>query len=170
MQGRATGIVKKALTATAAFDTTAVSLPGPIGESNRLSFHPKGAVLCLGPTVEIAIAQAVQALGAGCEVLVVTPNAKLPCKPLLDAALPLVVLEGSIQPDSLKLLAGIVCVAAAGTDEWMRPLHRAMAQREGPIVPLETQVIAPSRFIIERHLCIDTTAAGGNASLLASSN
>jgi len=28
-------------------------------------------------------------------------------------------------------------------------------------------MIAPERFVLERHLCIDTTAAGGNASLLA---
>jgi RHH-type proline utilization regulon transcriptional repressor/proline dehydrogenase/delta 1-pyrroline-5-carboxylate dehydrogenase len=29
-------------------------------------------------------------------------------------------------------------------------------------------MIAPERYVLERHLCIDTTAAGGNASLLAS--
>ena len=39
----------------------------------------------------------------------------------------------------------------------------------GPIVPLETQTISPERYVVERHLCIDTTAAGGNASLLAAS-
>ena len=27
----------------------------------------------------------------------------------------------------------------------------------------------PARYVFERHLCIDTTAAGGNASLLAAS-
>lgn len=29
-------------------------LPGPTGESNRLSYHPRGTVLCLGPTPEQA--------------------------------------------------------------------------------------------------------------------
>jgi RHH-type proline utilization regulon transcriptional repressor/proline dehydrogenase/delta 1-pyrroline-5-carboxylate dehydrogenase len=29
--------------------------------------------------------------------------------------------------------------------------------------------IDPERYVLERHLCIDTTAAGGNASLLAAS-
>jgi RHH-type proline utilization regulon transcriptional repressor/proline dehydrogenase/delta 1-pyrroline-5-carboxylate dehydrogenase len=28
-------------------------------------------------------------------------------------------------------------------------------------------VICPARFYAERHICIDTTAAGGNTSLLA---
>jgi RHH-type proline utilization regulon transcriptional repressor/proline dehydrogenase/delta 1-pyrroline-5-carboxylate dehydrogenase len=36
-------------------------------------------------------------------------------------------------------------------------------------VPLETALVSPERYVVERHLCIDTTAAGGNASLLAAS-
>ncbi|MER2507560.1 MAG: hypothetical protein ABTQ27_02245, partial [Amaricoccus sp.] len=50
-----------------------------------------------------------------------------------------------------------------------RTLRRALAARAGAIVPLETALIAPERYCLERHLCIDTTAAGGNASLLAES-
>jgi RHH-type proline utilization regulon transcriptional repressor/proline dehydrogenase/delta 1-pyrroline-5-carboxylate dehydrogenase len=46
-------------------------------------------------------------------------------------------------------------------------LRIALAGRDGAIVPLETRTIAPERYVVERHLCIDTTAAGGNASLLA---
>jgi len=46
----------------------------------------------------------------------------------------------------------------------------ALAGRSGPIVPLETTVIAPEGYVVERHLCIDTTAAGGNASLLAAAD
>jgi RHH-type proline utilization regulon transcriptional repressor/proline dehydrogenase/delta 1-pyrroline-5-carboxylate dehydrogenase len=53
--------------------------------------------------------------------------------------------------------------------DWLRPLRRALSRRDGPIVPLETAVLAPERYVVERHLCIDTTAAGGNASLLAES-
>ena len=34
-----------------------VTLPGPTGESNRLSVVPRGTVLCLGPSVEEAQAQ-----------------------------------------------------------------------------------------------------------------
>ena len=34
-------------------------------------------------------------------------------------------------------------------------------------MPLVTGVIDAERYALERHLCIDTTAAGGNASLLA---
>ncbi|EPC01504.1 bifunctional proline dehydrogenase/pyrroline-5-carboxylate dehydrogenase, partial [Litchfieldella anticariensis FP35 = DSM 16096] len=59
------GVIRKALAETAALDMTPHTLPGPTGESNRLSFYPKGPVLCLGPTLDIAVAQAAQALGAG---------------------------------------------------------------------------------------------------------
>lgn len=168
LQSVATGVIKKALSATAAFDMTPMSLPGPTGESNRLSMHPKGTVLCLGPTGELAVAQAAQALGAGCSVVIVAPGVKALAKPMLEAGLPLVAIEGVIEANMLTSVDNIACVAAAGVADWTTGLRRALARRDGPIVPLETQAISPARYVIERHLCIDTTAAGGNASLLAS--
>ncbi|MFV0475429.1 MAG: hypothetical protein ACK5MQ_14660 [Pikeienuella sp.] len=44
----------------------------------------------------------------------------------------------------------------------------AQAAREGPILRLIAEEIAPERFAAERSISIDTTAAGGNAQLLAS--
>ncbi len=55
----------------------------------------------------------------------------------------------------------------AETVETLRVLRIALAARDGGIVPLITEAIAPYRYLVERHLCIDTTAGGGNASLLA---
>jgi RHH-type proline utilization regulon transcriptional repressor/proline dehydrogenase/delta 1-pyrroline-5-carboxylate dehydrogenase len=34
-------------------------------------------------------------------------------------------------------------------------------------VPLVTEVLYPAAYAHERSVCVDTTAAGGNASLLA---
>ena len=153
---------------TAAFDMTPQTLPGPTGESNRLSMHPKGTVLCLGPTTEIGLAQAVQALGAGCGVVIVAPGAEAAAKPLADAGAPVIAIDGTVAADALTTLDGIEVAAAAGASDWTRALRVALAGRKGPVVPLETQIVAPERFVVERHLCIDTTAAGGNASLLAS--
>ncbi|PWJ12113.1 bifunctional proline dehydrogenase/L-glutamate gamma-semialdehyde dehydrogenase PutA [Jannaschia seohaensis] len=163
------GAIRRALQETAAFDMTPQTLPGPTGESNRLSMYPKGTVLCLGPTTEVTLAQAVQALGAGCGVVVVAPDAKAAVQPLAQAGAPIVGLDGAVSPETLKSLDGIAAVAAAGASDWTRDLRLALAERDGPIVPLETQVICPERYVVERHLCIDTTAAGGNASLLAAS-
>ncbi|UYG04505.1 bifunctional proline dehydrogenase/L-glutamate gamma-semialdehyde dehydrogenase PutA [Halomonas sp. LR3S48] len=161
------GVIRKALAETAALDMTPHTLPGPTGESNRLSFYPKGPVLCLGPTLEIAIAQAAQALGAGCPAVIVAPGAAQAVRPLVDAGAPVAALNGGVSAETLTKVRGIAAVAAAGASDWTRDLRLALAQRDGPIVSLETQTIAPERYVVERHLCIDTTAAGGNASLLA---
>ena len=165
--GGSGSIIRKALAETAAFDMTPQTLPGPTGESNRLSFHPKGTVLCLGPTAEIATAQAAQALGAGCAAVIVAPAVGKLAQPLADAGAPVAVVDGTVAAESLESLRGIAAVAAAGVSEWTRSLRLALAQRPGAIVALENQMIAPERYVLERHLCIDTTAAGGNASLLA---
>ncbi|MGR2738067.1 bifunctional proline dehydrogenase/L-glutamate gamma-semialdehyde dehydrogenase PutA [Billgrantia sp. Q4P2] len=161
------GVIRKALAETAALDMTPHTLPGPTGESNRLSFYPKGPVLCLGPTLEIAIAQAAQALGAGCPAVIVAPGAAQAVRPLIDAGAPVAAFDGSVAAETLTAVRGIAAVAAAGASDWTRDLRLALAQRDGPIVSLETQTISPERYVLERHLCIDTTAAGGNASLLA---
>ena len=160
-------LIRKALAETAAFDMTPQTLPGPTGESNRLGIYPKGTVLCLGPSAEIAIAQAAQALGAGCPVVVAAPGVDKLARALVDAGAPLGYFDGTVDAATLGALRGIASVAAAGVSDWTRELRRALARRPGPIIPLENQVIAPERYVHERHLCIDTTAAGGNASLLA---
>ncbi|AHM05358.1 Proline dehydrogenase (Proline oxidase) / Delta-1-pyrroline-5-carboxylate dehydrogenase [Roseibacterium elongatum DSM 19469] len=49
----------------------------------------------------------------------------------------------------------------------LRPIARALADRDGAIVPLISEADPADHLILERHLCIDTTAAGGNAQLLA---
>ena len=46
-------------------------------------------------------------------------------------------------------------------------VRQVIAEREGPIVPLVGEVIYPAAYAHERAVCVDTTAAGGNASLLA---
>ena len=150
----------------AALPPVALDLPGPTGESNRLSLHPRGRVLCLGAGPEAVLAQAILALAAGNAVLAVSEGA-----PAALAALgrfPLTAFEGRIDPASLGDLGGLALVAAIGPDDWLRAVRRALSQRGGPIVGLETELVA-ERYSVERHLCIDTTAAGGNANLLAAS-
>ncbi|MDC0434240.1 bifunctional proline dehydrogenase/L-glutamate gamma-semialdehyde dehydrogenase PutA [bacterium] len=164
------GLVRKALSATAALDITPQTLIGPTGESNRLSLHAKGTVFCLGPTAEIALAQAVQALGAGCAVVVVAPDVAERVLPLSEAGLPIAAFDGVIDLQCITTLDKLAVVAASGTSDWTSDIRNALAARTGPITPLETQTLSPTRYFIERHLCIDTTAAGGNASLLASVN
>jgi RHH-type proline utilization regulon transcriptional repressor/proline dehydrogenase/delta 1-pyrroline-5-carboxylate dehydrogenase len=161
-------LARDALTATKALDADEFVLPGPTGESNRMTVHPRGTMLCLGPDIETALAQAAQALAFGNAAVIACPD--LPdLTALTKAGAPIAVLAGRIDPDWLAELDGFAGVACAGDETALCAMRRALARRDGPILPLITDVIRPDRYFHERHLCVDTTAAGGNAALLAQS-
>ena len=130
-------------------------LPGPTGESNRLSTYARGTIVCAGPTLARARRQAEVAHAAGNAVLVIAPGADAKPRPRW------VEIDGVLDPSALESLDGIDGVAYEGRGAAVR---RALAEREGPIVPV---LCAGDDFLIERHLCVDTTAAGGNARLLS---
>ncbi len=121
-------------------------MPGPTGELNRLTTHARPPVLCLGPGPEAAAAQvaAVEALGGQA-----------------------VAAGGALAPETLTALPGLSVVLWWGEAERGRAYARALAAREGAIVPLVTAAPDLAHVAHERHLCVDTTAAGGNAALLA---
>ncbi|MEM7074254.1 MAG: bifunctional proline dehydrogenase/L-glutamate gamma-semialdehyde dehydrogenase PutA, partial [Pseudomonadota bacterium] len=121
------------------------SLPGPTGESNRWSTRPRDPIVCLGPGSEAAEAQAqaVTALGGHA-----------------------VRADGRIVPDMFEDLAHVGGVIWWGDADVARALGTALSHRPGPIVPLITGLPDPGHVLHERHVCVDTTAAGGNAALL----
>jgi RHH-type proline utilization regulon transcriptional repressor/proline dehydrogenase/delta 1-pyrroline-5-carboxylate dehydrogenase len=135
-----------------------VNLPGPTGESNRLSQFGRGAVLCLGPTLLLAERQARIVRGVGCAAVVVAPGAE-----------GLGRIDGVLDRAALGSLSGFAAVALASSAPDMRAARIALAERSGPILPLIGEEDLGPRAVIERHVCIDTTAAGGNARLLAES-
>ncbi|MGF1444855.1 MAG: bifunctional proline dehydrogenase/L-glutamate gamma-semialdehyde dehydrogenase PutA [Pikeienuella sp.] len=140
------------------------TLPGPTGESNRLAQVPRGRVLCLGPSRAAAIAQAAKALEAGNAALIVAPGAP---EADIETRGSVLALDGVLSAAEVAELDGIDAVASdAGTDA-LKALRQALAGRPGPILPLLSAADPIGRYQIERHLCIDTTAAGGNAALLA---
>lgn len=115
-------------------------MPGPTGETNRLRHTLRGPLLCLGPEPAQAQAQAraVHALGGTAVVADVLP----------------------------ERMAGISGVLFWGRDDEARALVEVLAQHEGPILPLITGQPDTANVWLERHLCVDTTASGGNAQLL----
>ncbi len=157
----------KALDAAEHLHAGPLDLPGPTGESKRLSCHPRGTILCLGPSAEAALVQGLQALVVGGAAVLIAPNIEAVIGPVLDTGAPLAALNGGLEPAALRSLAGFAAAASAAEAPILRLMRVALAVREGDIVPLITEAIAPHRYVVERHLCVDTTAAGGNASLLA---
>ncbi|MEL6840573.1 MAG: aldehyde dehydrogenase family protein, partial [Pseudomonadota bacterium] len=121
-------------------------LPGPTGESNRHSLHPRPPILCMGPGAQAAQDQvsAVETLGGVA----------------ISAA-------GDLRPDQINefpTLGGVIWWGEAATG---RAIEIALSHRTGPIIPLITGRPDIAHVMQERHVCIDTTAAGGNAALLA---
>ncbi|WP_323766793.1 bifunctional proline dehydrogenase/L-glutamate gamma-semialdehyde dehydrogenase PutA [Antarctobacter sp.] len=120
-------------------------LPGPTGESNVLHSHARPPVLCLGPGLERALAQVetVTKLGG---VAVIAECATV---------------------DALKEATGFSGAIWWGDDASARAYRQALAARDGAILPLITGMPDEGHVRAERHVCVDTTAAGGNAALLA---
>ena len=98
----------------------------------------------------------------------IAPGADKIMAQLATSTLPITAIDGVLDPAALTDLSDIQVVAATGASPQAVAYRRAMARRAGPILPLVAEPLAPERYLVERHLCIDTTAAGGNASLLAS--
>lgn len=137
-------------------DSTPQVLPGPTGESNRLTTKPRDCVLCVGPGAQAALAQLEQAKAIGCSALAVAPGIGV------DG------FDGLLEPNALTDMQRLGAVVCWSTTELSR-YRRELANRTGAIIPLIADSDLHARLVVEQHVCIDTTAAGGNAALLASS-
>ncbi|WP_101069242.1 bifunctional proline dehydrogenase/L-glutamate gamma-semialdehyde dehydrogenase PutA [Roseovarius salinarum] len=120
-------------------------LPGPTGESNRLTTHVRPPLLCLGPGEDTASAQA-----------------RAVCK-LGGRA---VLANGALPPEALTELTGFSGALYWGDAGTARAYAQALSRRDGPILPLITGQPDTGHVVHERHVCVDTTASGGNAALL----
>jgi RHH-type proline utilization regulon transcriptional repressor/proline dehydrogenase/delta 1-pyrroline-5-carboxylate dehydrogenase len=146
-----------------------LEMPGPTGELNLLSQVERGVVLCLGPDRESACHQAAAALVQGNRVVMIAPDIDGLLQTARQQQVPLYGVSGCLSAQSIQVLQGFAALCCNGDEQLLRALRQALAQRDGPIIPLITEWDQAERFVIERHLCVDTTAAGGNASLIAAS-
>ena len=157
-------IAERVLVEAAPWCGAPLTLPGPSGESNRLSLHGRGLWLCLGLDAEAVLRQAVTALATGNMVLAVRTEA-------IDALLSGLPCGDSFtwngELDDVLSLPDLAGVALAADVRTLRNARRLLAARDGPLVQLVTGRPDPARFVTERTLSIDITAAGGNVGLLA---
>jgi RHH-type proline utilization regulon transcriptional repressor/proline dehydrogenase/delta 1-pyrroline-5-carboxylate dehydrogenase len=124
-------------------------LPGPTGEHNELRLRARGAWVCISPwnfPLAIFVGQVAAALATGNTVLAKpaeqTPAVALQATGLLHAA--------GVPEDALQLLHGpgetvgaalvaaprVAGVVFTGSTQVARHIHRALAAKDGPIVPL----------------------------------
>jgi RHH-type proline utilization regulon transcriptional repressor/proline dehydrogenase/delta 1-pyrroline-5-carboxylate dehydrogenase len=139
-----------------------VTLPGPTGESNTLSLHPRGSVACVADGEEALRAQAQLALACGNTVLL---SRSAPAERVATA------LGGRCRIVADALAAAPDAVLFAGSEERALAIRQTLAGSDGPIVPmLYVDADRPGdalRLVWERTLTINTTASGGNATLLS---
>jgi RHH-type proline utilization regulon transcriptional repressor/proline dehydrogenase/delta 1-pyrroline-5-carboxylate dehydrogenase len=126
-----------------------LTLPGPTGESNELRLHARGVWVCISPwnfPLAIFIGQVAAALATGNAVLAKpaeqTPAIALQAMRLLHAA--------GVPADAAQCLHGpgetvgaalvaqpqVAGVVFTGSTQVARIIHRALANKDGPIVPL----------------------------------
>jgi RHH-type proline utilization regulon transcriptional repressor/proline dehydrogenase/delta 1-pyrroline-5-carboxylate dehydrogenase len=123
-----------------------LNLPGPTGESNQLSQFAREPLLCLGPGKKLAKRQAQLVRGLG----------------------GVAIEYGQAVPQAqLAQLNGFAGVLWWGDEQRARQLNKALAEREGAILPLITGAPDAGYVLSEQHVCVDTTASGGNTELLA---
>ena len=150
-----------------------LTLPGPTGETNTLTLHPRGVLAALGdeaaPPSELLLAIA-RGLATGNAILLTHDGGVNP-PTAIAGAWP----GGGVEKDLIQLVdaeqAGALLTAAIDgviTTQALRPaLADHVRRRDGPIIPVLSAEDDIFMFCVERTLTINTTAAGGNASLLA---
>jgi RHH-type transcriptional regulator, proline utilization regulon repressor / proline dehydrogenase / delta 1-pyrroline-5-carboxylate dehydrogenase len=147
------------------------SLPGPTGEDNSLTLHPRGILVCVGSgDISLLYQQILMAVASGNAAIGVVPddlkrsfdNAFKSAGNALPPGLISSISQSSISAAIEGPVAGFVI------DGNQRAyLAASIARRAGAILPILSVYDDPERFFHERTISIDTTAAGGNASLLA---
>ncbi|MCW6530492.1 trifunctional transcriptional regulator/proline dehydrogenase/L-glutamate gamma-semialdehyde dehydrogenase [Sphingomonas sp. MMSM20] len=140
-----------------------VTLPGPVGERNVYALHPRGRVLLLPQTYEGLIEQLGAALAGGNDVVVAGKAALLDGLPDSVAHR---VRRIADWPEAGPFAGALI----EGDAERVRAALEALAALPGPIVLPQTTGASGYRLdwlVEEVSTSINTTAAGGNASLMA---
>lgn len=154
-------------------------LPGPTGESNILHLESRGTLACIrcsNTSFKFWMMSIVSALTSGNCVISAVDNsfiaeAKTISDLLIQAGLP----SGVFQVVSLGNLPTLLStpeLAGAIVDNqcpYKKVVGETIAARKGAILPLITAYTNKGlfeRMVTEKTVTIDTTAAGGNASLM----
>ena len=139
-------------------------LPGPTGERNTLSFVARGSVVCAAASLNVLLNQLAAALATGNKAIVLSPSQSLIPDDLPAAVKDRIQWVGSVDACGYDFQIAMIEPALASE---IKPL---LAARKGALVgtidTTEEGTIPLWRLVAERALCINTTAAGGNASLM----
>ncbi|MDT9587659.1 MAG: trifunctional transcriptional regulator/proline dehydrogenase/L-glutamate gamma-semialdehyde dehydrogenase [Candidatus Arsenophonus melophagi] len=148
---------------------TNYQLVGPTGEHNSYSLVPRGKILCLAENQTDTLLQLATALTMGCQVI--WPNNTM--QQQLHAALPALVSKVITITDNWQHVdCQFDSVIFHGDCQQLQIICAIVAERDGPIISVQGYQSGDSQLLVERlvherAISINTTAAGGNASLMA---
>ncbi|HEY4316710.1 MAG TPA: trifunctional transcriptional regulator/proline dehydrogenase/L-glutamate gamma-semialdehyde dehydrogenase, partial [Herbaspirillum sp.] len=141
-------------------------LPGPTGETNTLRFARRGAVLCAAGSTPGLLNQLAAVLATGNRAVLTPASAAY-----LPASMPAQVMQRLDMVARHEDCAKLTLALYDADDTHCLRMLPSLAEREGAIVAgVATRAghaIALWRLVAERAVCVNTTAAGGNASLMA---
>jgi RHH-type proline utilization regulon transcriptional repressor/proline dehydrogenase/delta 1-pyrroline-5-carboxylate dehydrogenase len=150
----------------------AMTLCGPTGETNLYKVAPRGTVLCIAATAAGARAQYEACTATGNKIIFVEGDVSRTWVETLDSTARQCV--GFARQDDIEQ-GDYQAVLFEGDGDALRELNVAVAARPGPIIGVQglssDDIAAGQRYHAERLLretsvSINTTAAGGNASLM----
>jgi RHH-type proline utilization regulon transcriptional repressor/proline dehydrogenase/delta 1-pyrroline-5-carboxylate dehydrogenase len=154
----------------------ALAMPGPTGEANQLRHRGRGAFVCISPwnfPLAIFVGQIAAALVAG-NTVVAKPAEQTPLIAALAVAL---FHEAGVPKSALHLVPGdgaigarlvahrlVAGVAFTGSTETGRAINRALAEKQGPIVPLIAETGGINAMIVDatalpEQVCDDVLAS-----------
>jgi RHH-type proline utilization regulon transcriptional repressor/proline dehydrogenase/delta 1-pyrroline-5-carboxylate dehydrogenase len=138
-----------------------IALPGPTGEDNRLIYRARGPFVAIAPwnfPLAIFVGQIAAALAAG-NTVVAKPAEQTPLIGMLAVQL---LHKAGIPASALNLVLGDGAVGAAlvnhprvagvvftGSTETARRINRALAAKDGPIVPLIAETGGINAMIVD---------------------
>lgn len=146
-------------------------LVGPTGESNIYQLQPRGQVLCLYDTLD-GLRSMVQALNTTGNRMLLSGDDQSEHRQALDAVSESIELVMAGRDLSL---ANFDAVLFEGDADRLLSVLQMISSRDGAIVPVFSmrteqiragQVWPIHRLVHEKSICINTAAAGGNASLM----
>ncbi|XOV80271.1 MAG: bifunctional proline dehydrogenase/L-glutamate gamma-semialdehyde dehydrogenase PutA [Aestuariibacter sp.] len=154
-------------------------LPGPTGESNMLYLDPRGCVVCYADkdtTFSFWLMAIVSSAAVGNTVIAAVSDVFYEeAKAIEDKLLKCGVIEGVLQVvkhnnlNALLRHPGITGTVVDSNSARLSYFSKQLADRQGPILPVisaEYHDTLIQRLVTEKTISIDTTASGGNTSLM----
>ncbi len=146
-----------------------IELPGPVGERNVYALHPRGTILLAPTSRQGLLHQLAASLATGNDVVMEADAGLVAMLADVPASV-----RARVRSDADQISAALVEVAGDGAE--ISVLLTRLAEREDAIVTVQaassealhmSDAYSLNLLVEEVSVSINTTAAGGNASLMA---